>query len=537
LTVIARLFWHGTFAYSLVHVAVPATGQLAYFARDTRSYKPLRAAHNFRTVKPKVAMLWGDPVYVISVAAGTATVSAKGHHLELPLADLMDTPLLSIYQVDVGQGDGALVHFPDGRWMMVDAGPPRRFSNSGRIAADFLRWKMFVDQSWRKEFAFGGPRFALDAVVCTHPDEDHYGGFLDLKKELDGKVLEYGAVFHSGLGRFDGTATSYANGYGFGQLGEVQGGALPDAYLTTLLDDLDDVREFAAERPERPWRLAGSYGAWLQQLAELEGVGVRRLKRVHRGLGHLPGYEPAEGTAAVAVLGPVEESWDGVRGLRYLDTAGRASMKSPSITRNGHSVVLRLDYDRVRILLSGDLNFRSQAVLLNQVPAEEFDCHVAKACHHGSEDVSATFLQAMSPLATMISSGDNESFAHPRARMLGLTGAFSELRPEGGQNRFLGLVENRYAAPLMYSTELSRSIELFDCFAVFDSENNRIQKASLQAVGRTKRAEGMRAPYGDWLLGSRMVYGLINVRTDGRRIVLGVLKERDASFQTEELTV
>lgn len=516
---------------------MPVPGQLAYFARDTKSYKPLRAAHNFRTVKPKVAMLWGDPVYVIGVADGKAAVSAKGHHLELSLGDLMDTPILSIYQIDVGQGDGALVHLPDGRWMMVDGGPPRRSSNSGRIAADFLRWKMFVDQSWRKEFGFGGPRFVLDAVVATHPDEDHYGGFLDLKKELNRKVLEYGTVFHCGLGRFTGQATEYANGRGFSQLGEVQGDALPDAYVTTLLDDLNDVRAFSTEQPERPWRLTGSYGTWLKELVELEGAGVGGLRRVHRGLGHLPGYEPADGSASVAILGPVEESGNRIRGFRYLDTAGRASMKSPSITRNGHSVVLRLDYDAVRILLTGDLNFRSQAVLLNNVGEAEFRCHVAKACHHGSEDVSSTFLNAMSPLATMISSGDNESFAHPRARMLGLTGAFSELRPQGGKNRFLGLVEDRYAAPLMYSTELSRSIELFDCFAVFDRQNKRIDKASLQACGRTKRASGVRASYRDWLLGTKMIYGLINVRTDGRRILLAVLKESEASFQTEELTV
>jgi hypothetical protein len=237
------------------------------------------------------------------------------------------------------------------------------------------------------------------------------------------------------------------------------------------------------------------------------------------------------------VLGPVEEPWNGRPALRYLDTAGRASMASPSLTRNGHSVVLRIDYDRVRILLTGDLNFRSQAVLLKNVPAEEFRCHVAKACHHGSEDISATFLSAMSPLATLISSGDNERHAHPRAKMMGLTGALSELRPVKGRNRFLDLDEKRYVAPLMYSTELSRSIELFECYAVFDQQERRVAKASIQAAGRTKRASGPRAPYGDWLLGSRMVFGLINVRTDGRRILLGVRNEGETSFHVETLVV
>jgi hypothetical protein len=516
---------------------MPTAGQLAYFAKDTKSYKPLGAAHRFRTVKEKVALLWGDPVYVISIAGDKATVSAKGHHLELPLAELMDTPLLSVFQIDVGQGDGALVHFPDDRWMMVDGGPPAKSSNSGRIASDFVDWKMFVDQSWRKEFTFGGPRFVLDAVVCTHPDEDHFGGFEAMTKRVRSGVLEYGTVFHCGLGRFKGQATPFANGRGFGQLGEVRGTTLPDAFVTTVLDDFDDVRELATETPARPWKLTGGYARWLQSLAALEGSGVGGMTRVHRGLGHLPGYDPTDGPASVTVLGPVEEPLNGQPALRYLDGAGLSAMKQPSLTRNGHSVVLRIDYGSVRILLTGDLNFRSQAVLLEHVPADEFSCHVAKACHHGSEDVSSTFLQAMSPWATMISSGDNESYAHPRAKMLGLTGVLNQLRKEGGKNRFLGLEEDRYAAPLMYSTELSRSIELFDCFAVFDEEDKRIAKASLQAVGRSKRAEGVRAPYGDWLLGTRMIYGLINVRTDGQRILLGVLKESESSFQVEELNV
>jgi hypothetical protein len=71
---------------------MPTAGQLAYIAPDTKSYEPLRAAHNFETIKKSVAMLCGDPVYVIGIAGNKATVSAKGHILEVPVADLMDTP-------------------------------------------------------------------------------------------------------------------------------------------------------------------------------------------------------------------------------------------------------------------------------------------------------------------------------------------------------------------------------------------------------------------------------------------------------------
>ena len=52
----------------------------------------------------------------------------------------------------------------------------------------------------------------------------------------------------------------------------------------------------------------------------------------------------------------------------------------------------------------------------------------------------------------------------------------------------------------------------------------------------TQRDGGPRAPMSKWLLANAMVYGLINVRTDGRKVVMGVLKEGESSFQIEEFT-
>lgn len=511
---------------------------IAYYKKTRGSFRPLRPAHDFKRCKDRVALLWGDPVYVIRDAGTTATVSAKGHHLAIPSAHLMDKPVLSIYQIDCGQGDAALVHFPDDRWMMVDAGPPRGVSNCGNIAADFLYWKMFVDQSWKNEFGPATP-FRIDAVVCTHPDQDHYGGFLDMTRHLKAGTLEYGAVYHCGLGRFAGRpATSYRDGKGFGQLGMVEGFGLPDAWVTTLIDGWPDVRKWGGGSGARKWRLAGDYADWLRELRQLhrKKQGVGPLKRLYRGV---RGFRPSS-AVRVKVLGPIDENWKGKRrGLRYLDTAGASSMQQPSRTRNGHSVVLRLDYDKARVLLTGDLNFRSQALLLKHVPRREFECHVAKACHHGSEDVSWKFLQAMSPYATLFSSGDNERYAHPRARVLGLAGAAGKWRVAPKSTEYLGLEERRFIAPLVYSTELSRSMELWDPYAVFDSAGERVPGAQLQARGKSiaGRDRGPRAALDSWLLANKMVYGLVNVRTDGKRVVLGVLNEDEASFQTEEFTV
>jgi hypothetical protein len=503
---------------------------LAYYGKTQGSVRPVGPAHHFRAQSDRVALLWGDPLYVIALDGETAKVSAKGHHLELPLKDLTEQPVLSIFQIDCGQGDAALVNFPDGRWMLVDGGPPHDWSNSGKIAADFLYWKMFVDQSWKNEFGFRTGPFVLDAVVCTHPDYDHYGGLAELTKAVRDKTLEFGAIYHCGLARFGGPG-----GESMSQLGPLVNGATgSERFVATLLEGFDDVEAYGQPTPSRAWTLAGSYGEWLEDLRGLQGSGVGELRRVCERTGHLPGFDPASSEVAVRVLGPIEEASGGKPALRYLDAF--SARKAPSLTRNGHSVVLRLDYRGIRILLTGDLNFRSQALLLENVPAAEFESHVVKACHHGSEDISWTFLKAMSPLATMISSGDNEAYAHPRAKVLGLAGAFGTLRSRGRPQQYLGLREERYIAPLIYSTELSRSIELFEPYAAFDAQGQRIANAEVQARGRTRREGGRRGKLGDWLLGDRMVYGLINVRTDGERIVMGVMNEGDKRFQVEELS-
>ncbi|NUN69304.1 MAG: DNA internalization-related competence protein ComEC/Rec2 [Bacteroidetes bacterium] len=69
---------------------------------------------------------------------------------------------LRVYFLDVGQGDGAVIRFPTGETVLVDAGPSSPDYDAGeRNIAPFLR---------RNGIA------ALDAVITTHPHADHLGG-------------------------------------------------------------------------------------------------------------------------------------------------------------------------------------------------------------------------------------------------------------------------------------------------------------------------------------------------------------------------
>jgi hypothetical protein len=533
---------------------MPTPGALSYIKSYSRYFKPLQHVEPGRTAWDRVSFMWGDPVYVISSQGDRVKVSAKGHHIMIPKDDLMDDPILHVYLIDCGQGDAALVQFPDMRWMLIDGGPPRQqgWTNTGKIAFDFLKWKIYRDFSWRKEFNFDPvqqrrlndpPPFHIDSIVITHPDYDHYGGLHELPdkiRETDSfEQITVGTIYHCGLGRFSRPFTEFKDGKGMSQLGPVEGTTPPEAYLTTLIDDFADVRKYSRTTSRRRYKLAGDYADWLKQLERLEGNGVGALKRLHyrENNGFVPGFDT--GDLTIRILGPVEESWDNKPALRYIDTAGVGSMEDPSKTRNGLSVVLRLNYKNARILMTGDLNFRSQAVLMKYIPNHEFKAHVVKGCHHGSEDVSWKFLQATDPVAVMLSSGDNESHTHPRAKVLGWSGAFATPIQSGRDKKYLDLKEANFRSPLIYSTELSRSVQLWEPYKVFDEQANsqldEVANPQIQPRGRNLNRPDTEdpKPMKYWLLADRMIYGMINVRTDGDKVAVGVMKENGRGFQVE----
>jgi metallo-beta-lactamase superfamily protein len=215
-----------------------AAGTLAYYAKSQGFVPSIGPAHKFRGQSDRVALLWGRRLRDQARRRDREGVGQRPSP-EITRADLMECGLLSIYQIDCGQGDAALVSFPDGRWMLVDGGPGHDSSNSGKIAADFLYWKMFVDQSWKNEFGFQTGPLHLDAVVCTHPDYDHYGGLVALTREVRNGTLEFGTVYHCGLARFSGTVPAGVTMSQLGPLATSASGA--DVFVTSLIDGFGDV--------------------------------------------------------------------------------------------------------------------------------------------------------------------------------------------------------------------------------------------------------------------------------------------------------
>jgi beta-lactamase superfamily II metal-dependent hydrolase len=441
-------------------------------------------------LKARKQLLWGDELKVVRA-------SRDGRYLEVLVRNVrgwiaaeqtQESRLLEVVFVDIGQGDGALVVTPDNKRYLIDAG-------KGDNMLRFLRWR------------FGFKYMTtFDAAVLSHSDSDHYGGFGELFEEAN---LHIDRLYTNGLMERAADKTNLTLGTPVGSGGR--------QFITDLVTDLDAFRRFC----DTGANLAGK--RYPTMLAEaLEKGKFDDLRMLDAGDGYLPGHEEGQ-PVTIKVLGPFPDQVEGKKALRWFGDAGK--------TKNGHSVVLQLVYGKVRIFLGGDLNIESSRHLLAahtgldgaaaDAAGEQalvdaaravFESDVAKACHHGSADTLLSLVRAIHPVATVISSGDDEPYAHPRADALGAIAKAS-----------------RGDRPLLLSTELARSskeavkhpqalraqlkhLAAMIVEAATPEERDRAQARFEAAVARLDR--------------SVAVYGAINLRTDGEKVVLAYKLER-----------
>lgn len=86
---------------------------------------------------------------------------------------------LSVYLLDIGQGDAMYVRAPDGSDMLIDGGPAGYRSETPLLRE--LKTVMPFDDKH------------IDVLVVTNPDADHFAGFNDLLKSYTvGAVIEPG---------------------------------------------------------------------------------------------------------------------------------------------------------------------------------------------------------------------------------------------------------------------------------------------------------------------------------------------------------
>ncbi len=344
---------------------------------------------------------------------------------------------LKIFFVDVGQGDGIIIEIGNTK-ILVDAGPNSNIKN-------YLT-------GWQYTYLLdANKKIHLDYVFISHFDFDHYAGMIDI---LNDNRFTFGTLYHNGIARFadkDERPSDYNT-----DLGKTIG-KRNKKYLITTFDSIADLKSL-----KQKGGFAQTFGYFCDAVLNAHTNG--RLEKIQLATYQSPAiqFRNESKEFSIGFLGPVSA----------VNASGNNQFKwftDSSHTRNGHSLVLKLTYDKVSILLTGDLNTKSQKHLMKHYKnANPFLADVSKGCHHGSSDFNIDFLKKVSPYATVISSGDNESHSHPRADAIGAAGKYS-----------------RGKLPKVYSTELARSIN--------------------------KAGE--------------ILYGMINLRTNGDQIYMAQMKE------------
>ncbi len=313
-------------------------------------------------------LIFGDEVNTVSGTApsdsGWVRIEYRGRTGEMKSPPLMTERPLEMYFLDVGQGDAAFIVTPNNTKILVDGGLRDR-------ALGFLIWKYRLDQP--------GNSIAIDCLVLSHADEDHVQGLVPV---LDHPGIQVDNILHSGIAVFEsGFNSELGNVNAAGQL-TTRHNSVSDLAGLSLHDDFDEWIQAV--------RGSGAYYQAVDSSWEDVDIGDPRI--------------------TLEVLGPILEP----------DGSSFEWFGSKSHTINGHSVVFRLGYGDVRVLFTGDVNADGSRRLLDDpVIATKLDAHVFKSPHHGSHDYHQPFFNAVRPMLTVVSSGDNPDHGHPRAQFLG----------------------------------------------------------------------------------------------------------------------
>ncbi len=464
------------------------------------------SASSNKGTQPVNHLLWGDWARIDDITGKWYKIRCRGRSGWVREDNLQTNRILEVNFIDVGQGDGAHIQTPDDKALIVDAGVA---DNMYR----FLRWR----------FGRFARVFRFEAAVITHPDKDHYYGFKPLFEHY--KVRFNKIVHNTIVEQVIGRKSS------LGKMEKPAGAS--KKHLTGLVRTRAELKTITDSKAKRGRRLYPN----MLHTAETSGrvddiIGVLASEDLESP-NYLPGFAPDDNRGmTMKILGPIATTLsNGKAGLPNFGGTGK--------TKNGHSVVLQIEIGDVKIQLGGDLNEPSQDYLLEtytglkhpphsteeetelvEAARPHFEADVTKACHHGSPDVSTTFMRAVNPIATVVSSGDDEPHGHPRPDTLGIIGK-----------------HGRGARPLIFSTELARSTkeiikhpnvvrkEVRDTLKLNEAILNDPDASS---AAKTKAEKAIQDALKK-IERSVANYGMINLRTDGKNVLMAQRLETERS--------
>ena len=361
--------------------------------------------------------------------------------------NLTTKPSLEMYFIDVGQGDSTFIITPKRKTVLVDGGENDR-------AFRFLSWK------YRLEKVKSTNPIVIDLLVLSHADEDHLLGLIPIIKSPKIKIKK---IVHSGLGLYKKDSCYNEKLGRLEKLGN-------EKYIVTshdLLSDLDDSE------------LREKFLEWKNVIEDKGNIDYSAVTTDSSLIIDDPDIK-------LEVVSPSNEiASDGTRIFKWFSDHG------PTI--NGHSVAIRLSYDKVKVLLSGDLNKQGSKYLMKSEKLQKLmNAHILKAPHHGSGDYDHKWLDYVNPQISVISSGDDTDHGHPRANFVAAAGKSSRSKSKS----------------LVFSTEIGGSF----------TELTKEEKKTIK-ISRKEMLNLANKQYDDLrLLFKRRLHGMINVRTDGKKI-------------------
>ncbi len=434
-------------------------------------------------------------------------VPPKGIEPESVVVRKKDSKILKIDFVDVQQGDGSVIESPQGKVMLIDGG-------------DTVMFARYLANRFGKTSAEKPKK--IDCILVTHGDADHFLGLTEVHKSETNERLASQPfkrlfisperVYHNGFVKRPGTLNGKKR-KDVELLGETKTVRDPktnkDVTLVTGL--VEDLLEFPTEEMNKPFR------EWQEALNTYQERGPIEFRRLQIGDNDAFDFL-ADEDIKIEVLGPIPTKIGDVEGMKFLgnppegprigqeslqtDGAG-FSGKSASHTINGHSIIFRLAYGCFNFLFTGDLNDEAGRVLARAHNRGEINlqAEVFKVPHHGSRDFSGAFIQAVAPVISIVSSGDESArkeFIHPRATIMGALGKY-------------GRVEE----PLIFVTEM---VAFFEMVGTVMPECHKM-KDGVIVLEDGEAVLDDDAPKRFFAF-KRSAFGLVMVRTDGTRLLV-----------------
>ena len=123
----------------------------------------------------------------------------------------------------------------------------------------------------------------------------------------------------------------------------------------------------------------------------------------------------------------------------------------------------------------------------------------------------------MKARVTVISSGDNEDYAHPRPGVFGASARYGrEAKAASGE----------LMPPLLYSTELARSVRLAFAGKIREADTPGSEVDAAKVEIREAKQGARFEPLDETPISTDLIYGLINIRTDGETVICAYMKEQ-----------